>query len=190
MTTIVKLQLRAHQSGDYPYDNVDLDLLSPRARALAEAVLQRPLATAGVVWCALRGTVGELVPEAERWHGAEDLKQPVRVPWSGWSHYPQDSEMDPHEYLEEQARRIHPEYTIVGADPHTPVPSYEAGAADDGWTRGQVLDYLREKGRPIAPGTWSSYVARGQAPAPIKRVGRTPLWDPRSIKSWTGGAEA
>lgn len=116
----------------------------------------------------------------------EELAYPVRISWSGWSAYPEDSEMDPHDYLEQQARRINPEYTIVGADFRTPVPSYAEGAADDGWTRPQVLDYLREQGRPIRPGTWSSYVARGQAPAPSGHVNRTPLWDPREIKAWAG----
>lgn len=32
--------------------------------------------------------------------------------------------------------------------------------------------------------TWSGYVSRGQAPAPIQRVGGTPLWDPQDIEEW------
>ncbi|WP_224274109.1 AlpA family transcriptional regulator [Streptomyces sp. LS1784] len=185
MPTIARLALRAAPECDHArYEDIDLDQLSPRARALAEAVQQRSLATAGVIWCAL-GTVRSLIPDAEQWHADDDLGEPVFVPWSAWSAYPDDSEMDPHDYLEQQARRINPAYSIVGAHPRTPVPSYAAGAADDGWTRQQVLDYLRAAGRPIAPGTWSSYVARGQAPAPVRRVGRTPLWNPAEIKAWT-----
>lgn len=37
----------------------------------------------------------------------------------------------------------------------------------------------------IAPATWRSYVARGHAPAPKRRVGATPVWDPQAVKGWT-----
>lgn len=36
----------------------------------------------------------------------------------------------------------------------------------------------------VRPNTWSSYVARGQAPAPVRRVGRTPLWDEDEVRQW------
>lgn len=32
--------------------------------------------------------------------------------------------------------------------------------------------------------TFSSYVAREQAPAPVRHVGRTPLWDEDEVKNW------
>jgi predicted DNA-binding transcriptional regulator AlpA len=32
--------------------------------------------------------------------------------------------------------------------------------------------------------TWTAYVARKQAPAPVRHVGRTPLWDEDEIRSW------
>jgi len=32
--------------------------------------------------------------------------------------------------------------------------------------------------------TFSSYVARGQAPAPTRHVGRTPLWDAAKLEKW------
>jgi predicted DNA-binding transcriptional regulator AlpA len=32
--------------------------------------------------------------------------------------------------------------------------------------------------------TFSGYVTRGQAPKPIRHVGRTPLWDEDEIKAW------
>lgn len=35
--------------------------------------------------------------------------------------------------------------------------------------------------------TFSGYVARGQAPKPIRHVGRTPLWDEDEIKAWKEG---
>jgi len=52
------------------------------------------------------------------------------------------------------------------------------------WTREQVLAYLAEAGMPVAADTWSGYVSRGQAPAPARRVGRTPLWDPAEVRAW------
>lgn len=36
----------------------------------------------------------------------------------------------------------------------------------------------------IAQSTWSAYVARGQAPEPDHRAGRTPLWSRRVIDLW------
>lgn len=36
----------------------------------------------------------------------------------------------------------------------------------------------------VAPKTWSGYVARGQAPAPTRKVGRTPLWDEDEVRRW------
>lgn len=36
----------------------------------------------------------------------------------------------------------------------------------------------------IAPSTWRAYVARGQAPQPDRRIGREPLWSPRTIERW------
>lgn len=36
----------------------------------------------------------------------------------------------------------------------------------------------------VAPKTWSGYVARGQAPAPVRKIGRTPLWDEDEVREW------
>lgn len=60
-------------------------------------------------------------------------------------------------------------------------------ATRDGMTRNQVLAYLASKGRDIQPGTWSAYVARNQAPQPARKVGRTPLWDPKVVASFADG---
>lgn len=180
MTTL-NLSLR----DDSDPEPVDLDALTPRARALAEAVAQR-LGGRCVIWVQSEKTVRRAVADAERWYSADELDRPYRMGWSGWSHYPADSVMSQHDYLEQQARRIPPQYSIVGAFPDRPVPSYEQGAADNGMTRDQVLDYIAAKtGKPrIAPGTWSSYTARDQAPKPSRYVGRTPLWDRSAIDAW------
>lgn len=36
----------------------------------------------------------------------------------------------------------------------------------------------------VKPRTWSSYVARGQAPAPAARIGTTPVWDREIVETW------
>lgn len=36
----------------------------------------------------------------------------------------------------------------------------------------------------VKPKTWHSYVARGFAPKPVRRVGRTPVWDAAEVRSW------
>ncbi|MFI6333282.1 hypothetical protein ACIBBG_34200 [Micromonospora chersina] len=45
---------------------------------------------------------------------------------------------------------------------HAPEPRI---LPDDWWTTADVLDYLGSLGAGIACSTWSTYVARGQAPA-------------------------
>ncbi|MEU6710029.1 hypothetical protein ABZ897_01005 [Nonomuraea sp. NPDC046802] len=176
----VNLSLR----DDSDPEPVDLDALTPRARALAEAVAQR-LGGRCMIWVQSEQTVRQTMPDAERWYRPEELDQPYKMGWSGWSHYPADSQMSQHDYLEQQARRIPPQYSIVGAFAQQPVPSYAEGAADKGMTRDQVLKYIeRTTGRKIAPSTWSSYTARKQAPRPDRYVGRTPLWDPETIDAW------
>jgi predicted DNA-binding transcriptional regulator AlpA len=45
----------------------------------------------------------------------------------------------------------------------------------------------REEAAAIAGlrrGTWSMYVSRGIAPAPVERVGRSPLWDRSEVRTW------
>lgn len=36
----------------------------------------------------------------------------------------------------------------------------------------------------IAPSTWRDYVAKGYAPRPDGRIGRTPWWWPATIDEW------
>lgn len=36
----------------------------------------------------------------------------------------------------------------------------------------------------IKASTWRAYVARGQAPMPVERIGRTPMWDREEVWSW------
>lgn len=52
-------------------------------------------------------------------------------------------------------------------------------------TTAEVLTILAEAERGISAGTWRAYVARGQAPAPARRVGNTPVWDEDVVRAWT-----
>ncbi|MDV7991605.1 transcriptional regulator [Rhodococcus sp. IEGM 1374] len=48
-----------------------------------------------------------------------------------------------------------------------------------------VLDLIAERrGKRIAASTWRSYVAREQAPKPVKYQGREPLYSPTEIIDW------
>lgn len=62
-----------------------------------------------------------------------------------------------------------------------PAPEIPEGFPATEWTSEDVLRYLAIRGRNMAPATWYSYVSRGQAPQPIRRVGRTPVFDPLQI---------
>ena len=50
-------------------------------------------------------------------------------------------------------------------------------------TVADVVSRARVTGRIIAPSTWRAYVSRGQAPQPVTRVGREPLWDVEMVEA-------
>jgi predicted DNA-binding transcriptional regulator AlpA len=54
----------------------------------------------------------------------------------------------------------------------------------DWWSTADVLAYLKSVGAPISRATWSAYVARGQAPAPDRMFGKSPVWRPKAVKDW------
>lgn len=57
----------------------------------------------------------------------------------------------------------------------------------DELTTAQVLALIEAKtGKPIAAKTWTSYVARGQAPKPARHISRTPLFAREDIEQWIG----
>jgi hypothetical protein len=58
------------------------------------------------------------------------------------------------------------------------------GFPTDEWTNGDVLRYLISVGRKITDSTWTTYVSRGQAPAPLRHVGRTPVFSPVAVITW------
>ncbi|EKT82152.1 transcriptional regulator (plasmid) [Rhodococcus opacus] len=52
-------------------------------------------------------------------------------------------------------------------------------------TTDQVIDLIKEEtGTEMAIGTFRGYVTRGHAPAPVEKIGRTPLWKRSEIIEW------
>lgn len=197
--TVVKLKLRnpvyrENEAGGLvrirpQYDEVDLDRLSPRARRLAEAVAASPDAVAGNVWLESDRPAKELRPDWRLWYSEERANRPERDLWDAWDKYPAGSSMDPHDYLERQAAKIPAGWHVLGGyrDLATPPILITRSEGDTLMTVRQVLATLERAGRVIKPRTWSAYVARGQAPQPVKRVGREPLWDPADIRAYVEG---
>lgn len=186
---VVRIKLRWDPSDEEeaPYDEVDLDALSPRARTLAEAVAAAPLQTAADICMEHERPIRDEDPDWAFWYTEEEAGRPERRSWRGWARFPADAAQgDAVRYLEREARKIPPDWHVLGYRPDTPAPSLAAGAADQGMTRDMVLRYLRDRGRNIAVSTWSSYVARGQAPKPARHVERTPLWDRADIDNFLG----
>jgi hypothetical protein len=159
---------------------VDLDRLTPTARALAEAVAAHPAQVAGDIWVEADAAIRDIVPDWALWYTPEEAAKPERRPWRGWSTEPLNG-FDPHDRLEREARKIPPGWHVLGAHPDQPVPS--SGPTREA-TTAQVLAYLREHGRPITAATWRSYVGRDQAPQPIRHIGRTPLFDLDEVARW------
>lgn len=169
----LRLSLRSTRGPDGApvYDQVDPDRLTPAGRALLRA-LQQPHASLDIPLRSRR-TRREMGMRPGPFLTEEDLDQPVKVSWRGWSRYPADSAMDVHEYLDREAMKLDPEYEVADGEP------YPARM-----TIGQVLAYLNARGRAITAATWRAYVARDQAPRPGEHVGRTPLWDADEVRAW------
>lgn len=165
-TTIVRLSLRdpspdnsdGNQYGDQ-YEDVDLGLLTPRARALAEAVAQSSLRTRTKVL--MDSTAGE------------------RMVWSGWASYPADSSVTPIDYLETEARKIPSGWHVYGIGVGQPVPSLAEAAADLHLTRDAARSRLG-----LSPAGWDTLRRIKHLPEPDRYAGRQPEWLPATIDAY------
>jgi hypothetical protein len=160
---------------------VDLNRLTPTARALAEAIADTEGQDTVDIWMEADAPIRDTTPNWEMWFTPEDAAKPERRPWRGWSTAPLGPAEDPHARLEYEARKIPPGWHVLGASPRRPLPN--TGPVREGDSK-FVLEYLRQHGRTITAATWRSYVGRGQAPAPFRHVGRTPLWNLDDIDQW------
>jgi hypothetical protein len=180
MSTLT-VELRRHRTED-----VDTDDLTPKARALVEALptLMGARIFAGILLRStrpLRDMPAGQVPGIETWYTPAELDATDLITWSSWSAYPANSEMPAVAYLESQAARLPVDYwPVPGKD--DPVPDY--ADLDEMLTSPRVLEVLRRLGQPIAASTWDSYRSRSQGPAPDEYVGRTPRWRMSTITAW------
>lgn len=187
MTTVqIQLRIRRTTGGALrhpPRDTIDLDRLSPRARALAEAVAASLGGNTSFVWIETDGPRSQYrtqpVPDAYA-DPARDAT-PARDRWSAWDKYYANDPTDPHDYLERQAAKIPAGWHVVGPDPQTPVAT-----TDRELTADQVVATISrfQPGTTMTARTWRSYVSRGRAPEPVRHVGRTPLWNPDDVLAW------
>lgn len=160
---------------------VHLDRLTPTARALAQAIADTPSRSAVDIWMEADAPIRDTTPDWQMWYTPAEAARPLRRPWRGWSTQPLNG-TDPHDRLEHEARKIPTGWHVLGAHPHRPLPAPSVREA----TAAQVLAYLATRGRTIGAKTWAAYVTRSQAPAPVRHVGRTPLWDLDAVDAWLG----
>lgn len=184
MTTPAKLAVR---KGSAPVE-VDLDTLTPKARALAEAIHastgHQPL---GVLVDTGR-TKGDN-PNHAYLHGTgpaadEIAAQPDLRFMRNLEPLPRTAETTPEEWLEYNARQIPVDaWPIAGARSRMEplddrVPSADAARDDRCLTRDQALLYLSEHGAGVGPDAWIMLQKAGNAPEPRQYAlgGRMPLW--------------
>lgn len=193
MATTVTISLRIGRTLDGervqpPRDTVDLEQLSPRARALAEAVDASLSATASTIW------IESDQPRGEQWRSEEQRAaygdpdrdtEPRRQQWSAWDRFYADAPESGEWYLERQAAKIPAGWHIVGAvDPGR--PPEQVPTTDRELTAEQVVATiaLHRPGTRMTARTFRSYASRGQAPQPVRHAGRAPLWDSDVILEW------
>lgn len=195
MTTV---RLRLHTTDLHTTDDereraerlipVDLDRLTARARALAEILAAAPVKAQTSICIESTRTVREMDPDASPlWHTTEELDRPHRTQWSAWSAYPVGTTVDVHDYLEEQAAKLPIGYYPIGRDSFARVPGADAARDEaDLVTRTQVIELLRQLGRPLSVDTIDNYRSRPPKgwPQPVRYVGRRPMWDRRDIEAY------
>lgn len=115
-----------------PRDEVDLDRLSPRARALALTVAACLGGKAGVVWIESDRPRREGMTDAERAVYGDPARdeQPVRQEWSAWDRFHADAPEDAYWYLERQAHKIPEGWHVIGPTPHERVAPPEQPTED------------------------------------------------------------
>jgi hypothetical protein len=199
MPTIIRVKFRrdAHQDGQLVHafsEDVDLDQLTPRARALAEALhdtMQHP-AVGGTALDvrfesdktnAVLADVPPRVPDAYRPVKDADQLGQRTTRWGPMLSAAADMTLV--EWLESEARKIPLDWYPIGAPQRPRVPSWEAGAADRYLTREQVLEYMRDHNAEMSVTAWDTL--RGtELLEPDRYVCRRPQWLPETIDAFIG----
>jgi hypothetical protein len=187
MTNLVTLVMPHGPQGQH---TVDLDALTAKAAALAEA-----LAEDMYRWIRTRSTK----PMRDMYHpghaelmvgpDSPDLDRPILGTFESWEKVPDDSAEDVHRILEREARKLGHWYPVArdGSD----LPHSRAAANDDGLTRGQVFDLLRRRRScaGITPDEWMRNSTRGLNgfPRPVRHNGQVSLWSRKDVEDFIAG---
>ena len=192
--TLVTLAIRKSS----PPVEIDLDTLTPKARALAEAIHastgHQPLG----VLCDTGRTKGDSPnhaylygsgPRADEIGAQPDLRFLTNL-----EPLPRDAVTGPEEWLEYNARQLPVDaWPIAGARSRMQplderVPSAEAARDDRCMTRDQARLYLADRGAPVGADAWSLLWTAGHLPEPRHRAlgGRMPLWHVDDLDAYAG----
>jgi hypothetical protein len=179
-TNTVELELR---NGSEKRDQIDLRRLTPRARAIAEALGATLECTRCNLLLESHKPVRDLPGYDPLWQG--EGAELDRTGYERWAYYPADSTVDPHDYLENEARKVPCGYRIIGAanpsgrNERTRVAPYDS--AEDHWlTRNRAFELLSLLGQPVSMSVWAE-----RAPAPGRYVGRVPQWQESVVREMT-----
>ncbi|WP_331723415.1 hypothetical protein [Streptomyces atratus] len=195
--TIVKLNLRSSCNTQDPSapdglrhvpafsEDVDLDDLTPKARAFAEAIHACP----GHQPLDIRLRTGRLEGDSPNFairYGDDPVRaaEPEEVSVRNWSPLRADSPMSAAEWLEREIRTIPADAYPVGPIDGGPVPSMEAGAADRVLVRENILSYLRNHGCPMAVTEWDTLRGTGHLPEPDRYVCGRPQWRVETVDAY------
>ncbi len=139
------------------YEDVELDLLTPKARALAE-------------------TIGQSALKARRHFLIESDAGELRA-WDHWRDRPANASESAILYLEYEARKIPQGWHVYGISVERPAPSREAAANDRHLTERQARAYLRLKLDDFNR-------LRAKLPRGDRYVGRAPEWLPETLDAF------
>ena len=169
-------------------EDVDLDDLTPRARTLAEALIQQEQHPGrmgpGEILLQCDRLTRDVYPRrpdvAEAYGPRPREDQPAR------QHFVRSvlktaNFMGPLEYLEREARSWPMDWYIVGVNGCDPVPSFEAGKADRVYTHTTAMEYLH-----LSPAAWDTLKQAGHLPAPDRWAHGRPHWYPETIDAYRG----
>lgn len=192
--TIMKLAIRKGS----PAADVDLDELTPKARALAEAIHMSPDHQPLGVLCDTGRTKGDN-PNHSYVHGsgpeADEIgAQPDLRFMRNLEPLPRDAETSVEQWLEYNARQMPVDsWPIAGARSRVEplderVPSAEAAREDRCLTRDQTVRRLADRGIVLTNDAWIMLQKAGNAPAPrhFALGGRMPLWLVDDIDAYAG----
>jgi hypothetical protein len=168
---------------------VDLDTLTPLARAYAEA-----FAESDFRWIRIksRASARELFggdANAATFYGDQATSdQPLTQLYDGWASYPHYGGLVA--TLEYEARKPRGWYPVAldGSD----LPSTPGARADDGVTPDQCLTVLREAGLgSISKDTWMRRATKPGTgfPLPVRHNGLYSLWSERALREWARTAQ-